>query len=77
MMKSVSTSVCKVFLAILLSILVFLPCGCTTAQLGETQAQGHRRHIRNLRINQRQMMEDIDMVFMTDQPSRLTDRRIP
>jgi hypothetical protein len=48
-----------------------------TAQLGETAAEGHRRHIRNHRLNRQAMMEDIDSLFMTDQPSRLTEWATP
>ena len=47
------------------------------AQLGETEAEGRRRHLRNRRINQQQLMEDIDRVMMFDKPSKLTDKRIP
>jgi hypothetical protein len=48
-----------------------------TAQMGETAAEGHRRHIRNHRLDRQMLMEDIDSFFMTDEPSRLTDRVIP
>ena len=47
------------------------------AQLGETEAEGHRRHLRNERINQQEMMRDLDMVLLLDKPSKLTDKRIP
>ena len=46
-------------------------------QLGESAAEGHRRHRRNLRINHAELMADIDMVLLLDKPSRLTDKRIP
>lgn len=75
-MKSVS--VCKVILSIILLFLVFMPLGCSsTSQPGETAAEGHRRHQRIARINQQELMADIDMVLMLDEPSRLTDKRIP
>ena len=77
MMKSILDNISKIALIILLSILIFLPCGCSTKQLGETVAEGHRRHKRTLRINQEEMMEDIDMVLLLDKPSKLTDKRIP
>ena len=48
-----------------------------TAQMGETIAEGHRRHIRNHRLNRRGMMEDLDALFLMDEPSRLTERQIP
>lgn len=76
-MKSVSVFVCKVILAAVLGIFFLLPSGCSSTQPGETAAEGHRRHRRNLRISQQEMMADIDMVLLLDQPSKLTDKRIP
>ena len=76
-MKSVSASACKVVLAIILCALVFLPIGCSSEQMGETAAQGQRRHQRNLRINQQGMMADIDKTLLLDKPSRLSDKRLP
>ena len=78
MMKSVSVSVCKVILAVILLVLVFMPFGCSSfSQPGETAAEGHRRHQRMARINQQELMADIDLVLMLDKPSKLTDKRIP
>jgi hypothetical protein len=77
MMKSVSVSVCKVILVVALLVLVFMPFGCSSTQPGETAAEGRRRHQRVARINQQEMMADIDAVLMLDEPSRLTDKRIP
>ena len=77
MMKGVSTSIYKVILAVLFCLFIFLPCSCSTQQMGETAAQGHRRHLRNLRINQQGMMADIDKALLFNQPSRLTDKRLP
>jgi hypothetical protein len=78
MMKSVPISLFKVILAAILLTLVFVPFGCSSfSQPGETAAEGHRRHLRTARINQQEMMADIDMVLMLDRPSRLTDKRIP
>ncbi len=76
-MKSVSAFVCKVILAVFLSALIFLPFGCSSEQVGETTAEGNRRHLRNLRINQQELMEDADESLLLDQPSRLSDKRIP
>jgi hypothetical protein len=47
------------------------------AQLGETEAEGRRRHLRNSRINQHQLMADLDKIFLLDKPSKLTEKRIP
>lgn len=77
-MKSVSVSVCKVILVVALLVLVFISFGCSSfSQPGETAAEGHRRHQRVARINQQEMMADIDAVLILDEPSRLTDKRIP
>ena len=76
-MKNVSVSVCKVVLPVILLVLVFMPFGCSSSQPGETSAEGRRRHKRMARINQQEMMSDIDTVLMLDEPSKLTDKRIP
>jgi len=47
------------------------------AQLGETEAEGRRRHARNARISQETLMRDLDRIMLTDRPSKLTDKRIP
>lgn len=68
----------SVILGIILSVLIFGLAGCGFFdQLGETTAEGHRRHRRNLRINRQEMMADIDKALLLDQPSKLTDRKIP
>lgn len=76
MMKGVS--VCKVILVILLCVLFFMPLGCKSYdQMGETTAEGRRRHMRALRINRQEMMADLDTLMLLDKPSKLTDKRIP
>ncbi len=75
-MKSVS--MCKVILVVVLCVLFLVPLGCRSYdQLGETAAEGHRRHKRALRINRQEMMQDLDMLMLLDKPSKLTDKRIP
>ncbi len=76
-MKKAYFFICKVILLVFLCTLVLVPFGCSFQQPGETVAEGHRRHKRNLRINQQGMMADIDRVLLLDEPSKLTDRRIP
>ncbi len=75
-----------VVLVILLSVspVWFAGCRCTPpmggkgcAQLGETEAEGNRRHIRNARINHEQMIQDIDKFFLLDKPSTLNELTIP
>jgi len=76
MMKCVS--MCKVILVIVLCALFFVPLGCKSyEQMGETTAEGHRRHERTLRINRQEMMADLDAIMLLDKPSTLTDKRIP
>ncbi len=75
-MKGVS--VCKVIFVIVLCALFFMPLGCKSYdQMGETAAEGRRRHKRVLRINRQEMMADLDALMLLDKPSKLTDKRIP
>ncbi len=75
-MKSVS--VCKTILVVVLCALFLMPLGCMSFdQMGETTAEGHRRHKRALRINRQEMMSDLDTFMLLDKPSKLTDKRIP
>ncbi len=77
-MKSSYFCVLRFILSAILCALVFWPCSCRSYdQLGETTAEGHRRHKRVLRLNRQEMMADIDRVFLLDEPSKLTDKRIP
>jgi hypothetical protein len=62
-------------LACLLFVAAFVLTGCQ--QPGEIEAKGHRRHLRNLSINNQNMMSDIDRVLLMDKPSTLSDKRIP
>jgi len=65
-------------LGIVLCVLIFWLGGCRySAQPGETVAEGHRRHLRNLSINRQTMMEDIDAVMLFERPSRLSEKKIP
>ncbi len=66
----------KFVLGLILCFMAFLLTGCLE-QLGETTAKGKRRHTRVLRINQQELMSDIDKVLLMDKPSKLTDKRIP
>ena len=60
-----------------LVLLMFCSIGCTIQQPGETAAEGHRRHIRNVRLQNQEFMQDVDTVLMTDEPSELSDKHIP
>jgi hypothetical protein len=76
--RKLSFGLHSIILSVILTVLVFLPCGCGFFnQPGETVAEGHRRHRRVLRTNRQEMMADIDRVLQLDEPSKLTDKRIP
>ena len=78
MVKSTSFLVVKVVLAVIIFVFVLLPSGCKSyEQMGETAAEGRRRHLRNQRLNQQQLMADLDTFWLVDKPSKLTDKRIP
>jgi len=65
-------------LAVLFCFVLFANgCAWRTNQLGETAAEGHRRHLRNARINQQELMGDIDRFLLFREPSKLTPMRIP
>lgn len=76
-MESLLTCVRKVILVIFLSVLFLMPFGCSLEQLGESAAEGNRRHIRILRLSKPELVTDIDQVLFLDRPNRLTERRIP
>ena len=57
--------------------LIFCSFGCSVKQPGETLAEGHRRHIRNMRVNQQELIQDVDTTLLLDEPSELTDKHVP
>ena len=76
-MESILACMRKVILVAFLSILFLVPFGCSMSQLGETAAEGHRRHLRILRLYKPELVTDIDQVLFLDRPNRLTEKRIP
>ena len=76
-MESLLACVRKVILVIFLSVLFLMPFGCSMSQLGESAAEGNRRHTRILRLYQPELVTDVDQVLFLDRPNRLTERRIP
>lgn len=65
-------------LAVLLCTLVFSVGGCALLeQGGETADEGHRRHLRNMTLNQQSLMSDLDRALLLDKPSGLTERKLP
>ncbi len=77
-MKNTSAYIYKIVLGIVLCGMILWSTGCgLMKQPGETTAEGHRRHIRNVRVNQRELIRDVDRIMLSDRPQRMTDRRIP
>ncbi len=75
MMKRVSV---LTVLGVFLSVLLLYCTGCAFfSQPGETTAEGNRRHVETLRVNNQQMMQDIDRVLLLDRPSKLNEMRMP
>jgi len=68
---------CVFTFALGLCLGALLLTGCSTRQPGETAAEVHRRHERAMRLNTQMMMSDIDRFLLLEQPSMLTNRRIP
>ena len=64
-------------LTVLLASLLVSLFGCSTEQAGETVAEGHRRHIRNVRIHKQQMRHDVDHLLLMDEPMELYERAEP
>ena len=77
-MKRAFTYGLKIGLLCFICVLILFASGCKSyAQMGETEAEGRRRHIRNLRLAQQQLMEDIDAFLLLDRPCGLSEKRIP
>lgn len=76
-MENMKNRVCLILLAMLLGlILCFAGCSSTIIGQGETAAEGHRRHLRQVDIQRQQLADDIDAVLLTDQPTKLSDVRV-
>jgi hypothetical protein len=70
---SVRTILGIIFCALLLSL-----AGCSGyySQPGETAAEGHRRHLRNLSVNHQNMMRDLDVFWLSDKPDQATKFKV-
>jgi hypothetical protein len=62
-------------LIVALLTLVVMSTGCD--QPGKTAAEVNRDHVRMLRVNQQELMYDIDRTMFFDEPHRLTERHMP
>ena len=75
--SAMKRAIIGMILTALLVSFAFALTGCSAEQMGETTAEGQRRHARVLRLDKQGMNEDLDAFFMLDKPSRLTERTIP
>ena len=69
----------QVVLIVCLLALVLFSAGCSGFwdQPGKTAQEVNRDHYRILRINNQQMMRDLDRWLGFDKPSMLTEMKIP
>jgi hypothetical protein len=64
--------------SLVLSAAAVLAAGCGLfSHPGETASDVHNRHIRHFRVNQKQMMADVDEVLLIDEPTGLHELRLP
>jgi hypothetical protein len=73
--RKMKKALVSVVLVIIVCSLVFGLSGC--ARLGETKAEARIRHKRVARIRKQQLRADIDTVMLYDEPSKLTEKKLP
>lgn len=64
-----------VILSVFLAAIIVFVSSC--AGLGETTSERRIRRQRVVQLERRMMAEDIEDFWMTDEPSKLTDKRMP
>lgn len=64
-------------LAVALCLSALLLSGCMWQNPGETGVEVNRRHKRTVRLNHQMLRSDIERALLLDEPSTLTDKRIP
>ena len=64
----------SILLAFVLSIIGISVGGCHG--LGETAAERSDDHKRQMKLNNQMMTDDVDAIFQTDRPSRLTENAV-
>ena len=66
-----------VIILVVLTALVFSLAGCGPIHgQGETADEGHRRHMRQLKLEKDMLIDDVDAVLHTDRPTRLSRKTI-
>jgi len=64
-------------LVVVLLALTVMSTGCFFDQQGKTAGEVNRDHMRTLRVNQEQLMSDIDEALFLDKPSSLSEKQLP
>mgnify|MGYP001566830425 CR=1 FL=1 len=65
-------------LVVVLLALVVMSTGCGLFNHpGKTAAEVNRDHVRMLKINQQELMADVDKSMLWDKPSTLTEKHLP
>jgi hypothetical protein len=65
-------------LIVALLAMVVMSSGCGLfGHPGKTAAEVNREHVRMLKVNESQMMADVDKALLLDEPSKLTDKHLP
>lgn len=62
----------KLTLGALVALMIFVLTGCTGAP-GMMTNEVDRRHVNVVRSNWKMLQDDLDAVFLWDQPSRLSE----
>jgi len=63
-------------LGLLLFAIVFSFSGCGVHGQGETPAEGHRRQKRISQLERQMLIDDIEATLHTDQPTRLSRKKL-
>lgn len=65
-------------LVVVLLALVVMSTGCGLFDKpGQTAAEVNRDHIRMLKINQQELVSDVDKALLLDKPRNLSDKSLP
>jgi hypothetical protein len=68
----------SVLVTMLLGLMLSLTgCGEFWAQPGKSAAEGNRDQVRTLKVNNRELMQDLNHAFLLNGPSRLNEMSIP
>jgi hypothetical protein len=57
--------------------LMFTGCGQFWAQPGKTADEGYRQQVRTMKVNQRELSQDLNHALLLNGPSKLNDMSMP